>query len=59
MQAFSESIDILSDEFVAEFFSDILQQADVFINFLSKETNEMWKFFQFCFTSLANISAEK
>ena len=32
---------------------------DAFISFLAKDPNELWKFFNFCFTCLNNLNPEK
>lgn len=53
--SFADTVDIYSDEFVHSFFNDILQQKDAFINFLFKDTNDLWKFFNFCLRCLQNL----
>ncbi|EGR34127.1 hypothetical protein IMG5_023510 [Ichthyophthirius multifiliis] len=58
-QAFADQIDDFSDEFVCSFLNEILQQKEAFISFLFKETNNLWSFFNFCFTCLYNLSYNK
>ncbi|EAR84404.1 calponin-like domain protein (macronuclear) [Tetrahymena thermophila SB210] len=57
--AFADQVDEFSDEFVSSFLNEILQQKDAFISFLFKETNNLWTFFNFCFTILYNLSHNK
>lgn len=57
--SFAEQVDEFSDEFVGSFLGEILAQKDAFVNFLFKETNNLWTFFHFAFTCLFNISHTK
>lgn len=54
-----DAINDLSDEFVSSFFSEIFQQREAFVNFLFKDTNDLWKFFHFAFNCLYNLSVDK
>lgn len=58
-QVFADQIEFLSDEFVNQFFSDILHGLDTFIGIVSKDPNEIWKFFNFLFICMYNLSSEK
>jgi hypothetical protein len=58
-QVFADQIEFLSDEFVNQFFSDILHGLDTFIMIVSKDPNEIWKFFNFLFICMYNLSSDK
>ena len=59
VQTFTEMVNEFSDEFAGGFFAEILQQKEAFINFIFKDTNDLWKFFNFTFQCLNNLSVER
>lgn len=59
IQVFADNIDIFSENMIFSFFSDVHKSIDAIMSFLQKDPNEIWKFFNFCFTCLNNISHEK
>lgn len=58
-QVFSDNIDVFEDEFVGTFLMDINHSMDAFLTYVQKDTNELWKFFNFMFTCLNNLDPKK
>ncbi|KAM3131366.1 hypothetical protein pb186bvf_016548 [Paramecium bursaria] len=59
LQSFVALISDFNEDFVSGFFQDITNQKEAYINFIFKDTNEIWKFFSFTFQCIANLPIER
>ncbi|CAK87434.1 unnamed protein product (macronuclear) [Paramecium tetraurelia] len=59
LQSFIDLIDIYPDDFVNGFFQELITQKEAYINFIFKDTNEVWKFFKFTFQCIQNLPVQR